>query len=351
MSVRTTHTFSVVAAAILAGAPALAQPGPQGMEFVTIGSPGNPAYYGPDPFGYVTGRGSVGYEYRIAKGELTTAQWVAFINTFKARPDPVPNSILPLPVVWGAVVDTSYSGPGTRYRVADAPGAGNRPVYGIDWRTAARFANWMHNDMSSSVAALADGAYDTSTFGDNPDGTFTDQLTHHPDARYWIPTLDEWMKAAHWDPANPNNGGWWQYSNGSHTPYQYGPPAGWPGGNDSNTANAGFSLPNFAQYDIPLLTYPGVQSPWGLTDVAGGATEWTEEVYRVQQVGWARRLDGSRAGSTLTASNFGDSVYGVGSGYPSSNIEFSSIRLVAAVPVPWTLVIPLAGVLVLRKRR
>lgn len=322
---------------------------PAGMEFITIGSPGNPAYNGPDPFGHVTGRGSVGYEYRIAQGELTTSQWVAFINTFKARSDPVPDSVLPLPVVWGATVDTSYPGPGVRYRVIDAPNAGNRPVYGIEWRTAARFANWMHHDMSTAVTALADGAYDTSTFGDNPDGTFTDQVTRSPGARFWIPTMDEWMKAAHWDPANPNNGGWWQYSNGSDTPYQYGPPVGWPGGSESNTANAGFQLPNFAQYDIPLLLY-GARSPWGLSDVAGGATEWTEEVYRVQQVGWFRRFDGSRAGMSLAGASSRDSVYGLAAGAPSSNIEFSSIRLAAAVPEPSAVTLGLVAMLLSHRR-
>ncbi|MDX2132914.1 MAG: SUMF1/EgtB/PvdO family nonheme iron enzyme [Planctomycetota bacterium] len=352
MTLRATCWISVFGRvlAALCAAPAAAQPDPSGIEFVTIGSPGNPAYNGPDPFGHVTGRGSVGYEYRIAKGELTTAQWVAFINTFKARPDPVPNSILPLPVVWGAVVDTSYTGPGTRYRVANAPDAGNRPVYGIEWRTAARFANWMHNNMSTSVAALADGAYDTSTFGDNPDGTFTDQLTRHPDARYWIPTLDEWMKAAHWDPANPNNGGWWQYSNASDTPYQYGPPAGWPGGSESNTANAGFSLPNFAQYDIPLLTYPGVQSPWGLTDVAGGAREWTESVLQIPQVGWFRYADGSAAGGTLAAASESDRMYGISAGSPGSNIEFSSIRIAAVVPSSGVLTTAIVSILLLHRR-
>ncbi|MBS0195478.1 MAG: hypothetical protein JSR77_01845 [Planctomycetes bacterium] len=53
---------------------ALAQVDPSGIEFVTVGAPGNPAYAGPDNNNAVTGRGSVGYEYRIGKTEVTTAQ-------------------------------------------------------------------------------------------------------------------------------------------------------------------------------------------------------------------------------------------------------------------------------------
>ena len=84
---------------------------------------------------------------------------------------------------------------------------------GITWRTAAKFSNWLHNDKASSIAALQDGAYDTSTFTTNPNQTFNDQLTHHPVAKFWIPTLDEWIKAAHYDPNRygPGEGGYWEY--------------------------------------------------------------------------------------------------------------------------------------------
>lgn len=111
-----------------------------------------------------------------------------------------------------------------------------------------------------------------STFGFNG-GIFTDELAHNPDAKYWIPTWDEWLKAAHYDPNKANSdgstGGWWQYSNASDTPYVYGPPG-------MGQANAGFSSPS--PFIIPLGAYPEVQSPWGLLDMAGGGgtKEWTE---------------------------------------------------------------------------
>ncbi|MBL9000834.1 MAG: hypothetical protein JNK25_06825, partial [Phycisphaerae bacterium] len=65
--------------------PALAQPDPSGIEFVTVGAPGNPAYAGPDNNNLVTGRGSVPYEFRIGRTEVTTAQWVEFYNAFYGR--------------------------------------------------------------------------------------------------------------------------------------------------------------------------------------------------------------------------------------------------------------------------
>jgi len=45
---------------------------------VTIGAVNNPAYDRADPRGYVTGRGSVAYEYNLARTEVTTAQWMEF---------------------------------------------------------------------------------------------------------------------------------------------------------------------------------------------------------------------------------------------------------------------------------
>ncbi|MCA9274260.1 MAG: hypothetical protein KDA31_14590, partial [Phycisphaerales bacterium] len=62
--------------------PATAQPAPPdyGFNFITIGDVGNAAYDGPDQRGVVTGRGSVDYEYRIARTEVTTGQFVEFLN-------------------------------------------------------------------------------------------------------------------------------------------------------------------------------------------------------------------------------------------------------------------------------
>lgn len=260
------------------GSCALAQPGdPAQLQFTRITHPNNPGYSGPDPDGRVTGRGSVGYEYRMATTEVPTSLWMEFFNTFKARADAVPDSVLPVPTTWGATRDTSYTGPGTRYRLRSLADAENFPVYGVSWRTSARFVNWLHNERSGSLSAIENGAYDTRTFGYDADGNFTDQRTHNPDAKYWIPTWDEWLKSAHWDPNKPDRDGWWLYNTGKDTAPLYGPPPAF-GGSSENEANAGFTLPQFQHFNIPLMSYPTVSNQWGMLDMAGGAGEWTEEV-------------------------------------------------------------------------
>jgi len=201
--------------------------GGDGIDWVTVGAPGNAAYPG-DKYGPLAGRGSVPYEYRIGRLEVTTGQWLEFVNTFINRT--ASGSDFGDATFWGARRDLS----GHRFELM--PGFDNAaliPVYGISWRSAAMYANWLHNAKSSDLAAIASGAYDISTFSTNADGTFNDQLTHSPGAKYWIPTLDEWIKAAHYDPARygPGQPGWWEYANSSDVP----PVSGLPGVGDTAT--------------------------------------------------------------------------------------------------------------------
>ncbi len=338
------------AVGLLASA-AVAQVGPDGIDWVTIGAPGNRGYDGPDPDNLVRGRGAVGYEYRIGRTEITTGQWMEFINTFKARSDAVPYAVLPTPVFWGADVDPAYSGPGTRYRLDPTdPNAAMRPVYGVSWRAAALYCNWQCNDRSSALTAIDNGAYDRSTFGYSG-SLFTDQPAHNPGARYWIPTLDEWLKAVHFDPnatgANGEQGRWWQQPNGTDTPLIYGPPPSF-GGVPENQANAGFYIPNLVNYHIPLGAYPTVQSPWGLLDAAGATSEWTEGTYFAIGLNF-RVIDGSCTGVSPPVGP--DTAYGYGADRPDSAGSYLGFRIASVVPAPSPLMVGFGASLLLAIRR
>lgn len=95
---------------------------------------------------------------------------------------------------------------------------------------AARYCNWPTNGKRPERDAFENGAYDTSTFTTNSAGTFNDQRTHTPGASFWIPTVDEWIKAAYYDPNRYGNGveGYWLYNNQSNTAPIYNAP--WNGG-------------------------------------------------------------------------------------------------------------------------
>lgn len=343
------HTIIALFAALpVLAAPALAQPDPSGINFVTIGNPNNPAYHGPDPENRVTGRGSVGYEYRLSQTEVTTGQWLEFFNAALARPDPIQYVVIP--GQWGATRDSSYTGPGIRFRLRTASGSTDFAAYGVSWRTAAIYCNWLSNGKSFERTSFLTGAYNVSTFGTNTDRTFTDQTTHSPGATYWIPTLDEWLKGAHYDPTHAANDGWWLYANRKDRAPVYGPPVTF-GGNGTGEANAGFSLGGGNEYDIPLGTYPTQTSYYGLLDTAGAGGEWTEEILRSPFDGWYRFNDGSRVGGSTAGAAEIDAIYFQGAGSPSSLAEGTRLRLASSIPSPSVLVVCGIGVLTGAYRR
>jgi hypothetical protein len=296
------------------------------FDWVTIDKPGNAPYDGPDPSGWgmVLGRGGVDYSYRISRLEVTTGQWMEFVNTYSTKSNEW--KFFADPAYWGATPDPAYGGPGRKWKLrADVPNAAMLPVAGISWRESAMFCNWLHNDKDASLAAIEDGAYDASTFGKNPDGTFTDQLAHHPDAKFWIPTLDEWLKAAHYDPDRygPGQEGWWIYPHASDQPPVSGPPR-------EGESSAGYVHPEFSskEWDIPLGAYPDTLSPWGLLDTSGATGEHIEEAFQQE---WRLR-DGAAAGPSGLPML--DEVWYFGTSHPYTGFSHAGLRVVSAVPSP-----------------
>jgi formylglycine-generating enzyme required for sulfatase activity len=345
-------------AAALVAAPALAQPGgwvdpASGIEFVRITHPGNAPWTGPSL--YNNNRGGVDYVYSIGRFEVTTAQWAEFMNAALDRPagDAIPHVVAPY--VWGAVGATPNN-PG-RPRFAVPAGNEMLPTGGITWRTAAIYCNWLHNGKSTDREAFLSGAYDVSTFGYYLGGsTFTDQLTRSEGARYWIPSLDEWMKAAHWDPSKVNpdgtTGGWWEYSNGSDTPFVYGPPGISVDGQPTN-ANAGwsdFSFPGFNPYAVPLGAYSDAISPWGLLDVAGATSEWTVGYRQLsfEMYPRSRILEGS----AWTAPNVAGDRVGVtgATTFPTLPSMDFGFRVASSVPAPGAFSLGVGAILISVRR-
>jgi sulfatase modifying factor 1 len=333
---RSTWTSVVVHVVLgLGSVAAHAQPGgdPSGIDFVTIGAIGNRGYDGPDPNGLATGRGAVGYEYKIGRYEVTAGQWGEFFTAVAAQSQPLP--WVTQPSIW--------------HGTSPGPSLQMMPVGGVTWRTAAMYCNWLHNGKTTDRAGFMSGAYDVSTFGANSEGVFTDQAAHSPGARYWIPTLDEWMKAAHYDPAKQNpdgsTGGWWLYLS-SDTPLRYGLPT-WLGGNGQ--ANAGFALMNDAQFGIPLGAYADSLSPWGLLDTAGATTEYTETVYQTSDGVRYRITDGSAWATPNTAA---DRAYNFGGATAGEHDYAFGLRLAAAVvPSPGAVMVGVLWMTTLARRR
>ncbi len=336
---------AVAPVVLLAAAPALAQlpphPIPESERWATITHAGNAPWVGPiHPTGNITlNLGRVDYEYRISRTEVTGAEWFEFVQAYApyAGQDANSSTFIGNLVTWHPA-----SGYGLR------SGAENKPIARIGWRFAARYVNWLHNGKANTPEAFEAGAYDTSTFGDVPGGGITDQATHSLGARYWIPSLDELVKASHFDPDRhgPGQPGYWLYPTSSDTAPVWGPP-----GVGQSHAGSGFL------YEV--AAFRDVQSPWGLWDTSGGVTEWTETLNNTLAPGHnpdGRWIDGSSWVFGLPIPDIGEGPFTAdridyfGSGFPD---EFHiGLRIAREVPSQSSAVVLLGAVpLLARKRR
>ena len=321
-----------------------------GIDFVTVNPSGQAVtpYTVPsslNPFGndprYVNRPiGNVPYAFRMARTEVTTGQYLDFVNlAWQMNPD---NRFDIEPNFWGArLVENSPTN--MRWELNPSiPNAADVPVSGVAWIQAAWFSNYLHNGRQNNLQALLHGAYDATTFAQNPDGSFSGQLVRSPGARFWIPSIDEWAMAGFYDPNRngPGQGGWWSHANSSDAFPVYGPPTV-----TGNTANAGWQTPTFDEFNVPVGSY-NAQSPWGLFDVAGGVDELTEGVspFAGQRYRWAV---GSQAGESASDAALFDNLGAVHLALP--NGAGYGLRLVGAVPSPSSLAICVA--LAFRPRR
>lgn len=318
-----------------------------GHEFVRVGRPGNRAalpeerYYNqrfPD-------LGAVGYRYRVSKTEVTAGQWIDFVNAYwshweangGARGD---NGFAS---EW---INQTNSVPGQNPGYVVSPGAQNRAVQ-VEWEVAARYANWLHNSKVNAEWAFETGAYDTSTFAPHPDGGYTHQAERSPGSRFWLPSVDEWVKAAHYDPDRYGEGleGYWLQKGGQQTPLT--PGVAGSGGQTS----AGEFLPGFQERLIPVGSYPQVAGPWGVLDTSGGAVEWMETIQFFSADGL--RHDGKHyaLGSFAGSSDyeFDDYVDAYETGSPFLSLR--GIRLASMIPAPSAALLLLAPRLAARRRR
>lgn len=247
---------------VLLASIALASSANADLAFVTVGAAGNRATL-PEEVPWEPQRtvGAVGYEFRITRTEVTTSQWVEFAQAYAPFYAGQLNA--------SAIAGTFMSWNSSQQRYVYSPLASN---WAIDpsWENAARMCNWLHNGRVNEAWAFESGAYDTSTFTINADGSANHQMSRSPGAQFWIPSYDELVKAIFYDPDRYGQGqeGYWLYPNRSDSP----PISGLP--QNGGTTNAGLFLP---YADVGM--YPNAASAWGVLDGSGSETEMTETVF------------------------------------------------------------------------
>ncbi len=287
------------------------------IDMVTVGNPGN----APDTRYNSISVGSVDHAFQIGKYEVTAGQYTEFLNAVaKDDPNGLYNTRMgdPSSSSLGANIQQTGSSPNFSYSVA-ADWA-NRPVNYVSFWDAARYANWLHNDQLTGPqgpGTTEGGAYhdvgDQVLFGRNPG------------AKFFIPTEDEWYKAAYHDKAAGLAATYFDYPTGTNTV---------PGNNINETSNPGNNANYYINdYAIGSPYYRTVvgefelsDSPYGTFDQGGNVLEWNETA--------VSGLSGSARGGGFNV-RFPDFLRASSraNGGPAFEINFVGFR-VASIPAP-----------------
>ena len=263
------------------------------IEFVTVGNPGNPPDANPNP------AGAVPYEYRIGKYEVSEQM----IDKANAQ------SVLdgqPL----GITKDTR--GP-------------DYPATSVTWFEAAQFVNWLNNSTGHTPAYKFDDMGTFQLWQPGDPGYDANNLYRNSLAKYFLPSLNEWHKAAYYDPAA---GHYWDYPTGSDAV---------PDGIDF------VGDPDFDAvfYDGRLNGGPnsvmdvGLLSRYGTAGQGGNVYEWDETAFD-------RINDFANDGRAILGGNWGSlavvlSAPHTGIGIlPANESDSVGIRIASLVPEPST---------------
>ena len=299
------------------------------LDMVTIGNPGNPAFFS-------NNLGNVSYTYGMARYETTNSQYVEYLNAVGAtNPNGIYDPQMGSDGNGGIIQSGSPGSYAYSVRVGTNPAGkayANVPINFVTWFGGARFANWMHNGQSANPADLEIGAYTLANATSGP------LVSRSPGATYALPSIDEWAKAG--------------YHNGGMTDTSY---TIFPTNNDTRPESnfvtpSTFNVANYGGTDLGAVgplevgSYINSRSQYGLFEMIGNIAEMTETAksgapteYLAMSGSFSTRdvaIDQWSLGSLGSSS--------VLSNNPTAQIGF---RLVAVQPVPepGTIAIACAG--------
>jgi formylglycine-generating enzyme required for sulfatase activity len=226
------------------------------MDWVTVGNPGNAN----DDTGY----GGVSYVYRVSTYEVTAGQYTEFLNAVAATD----TYGLYNTYMWssGFGCKIQQAGSSGSYTYSIASDYANRPVNYVGWYDALRFANWLHN--GQGTGDTEDGAYDMS---------LGSSVVRKDGAMVWLPSEDEWYKAAY----HKNDGvtdNYWSYPTSSDSVPSNDLVEPTDPGNNATFYDWGYTIGS-PYYRTEVGAHENSDSPYGTFDMGGNVHEWTESLY------------------------------------------------------------------------
>ena len=300
----------------------------------TVGSIGNAA----NP---TTGLGRVTENFKISAYETTIAQYADFLNNSYAGKQGLygvynTNIGAKTPTNPPSGVGITQSGSAGDYSYSVANNLGNRPVNFVSWFSAARFVNWYANDKSTAPSATETGSY--TLVGGQTSGAIA---ARNANAKVFLPSADEWTKAAFYSATTQSYTKWPTQSDTI-------PTATLPTENEqitaANTANYNPQKVGVITKMTNVGTYVNTTSTYGLFDMAGNVTEMTDtaqsgDTARFQALGGSWNTTEGSMNSLFSSDKVGEFRLG------SNTTGQVGFRVAAiAVPEPGNMVAAAMGI-------
>lgn len=227
--------------------------------------------------------GAVEQVFEIGVHQVSHIEYARFLNAVASTQDPA-TLYHPAMTHGENAIRRVRHVTGYRYQVLE--GCAPKPVAHVSWFDALRYCNWLHHGQPSGPRAAGTtegGAYILK--GPREAGP------REPNAKYFLPTENEWYKSAYFTPAPDGLGAY----------HHFAP----------------------RESSRPLITspQPGLISYWGMADFADGIWEWTES-----PVGTLHRA--LRSGAWF----LGNNKQSAGHFYSNPQIEYPSIGFRVARP-------------------
>jgi sulfatase modifying factor 1 len=304
------------------------------IDWVTVGDPANA--YDTINTGTNPNYGAVADSFQIMKFEFTNQQYTEFLNSVDAS-GTNPNSVYNVNMgsnARGGISFTLANPSGSKYAIRT--NMGDKPVNYVSWFDAARVSNWLFNG-ATGTSSMETGAYtlNNATSGNAP--------AVNPGATFYVPTENQWYKAAYYK-GGGTNAGYWQYATQVTGTAPTAVTAGSTGigssGSTGNFANYNTAADwNSQNGNVTTVGTNGGASAYGTFDMSGNVYELND------LTGAAGSFRGVRGGPWGGDAFFLSSSY---RGTPDPSSEFFSLgfRLASPVPVPEpsTWVMGLAGI-------
>jgi len=245
-----------------------------------VGNPGNAN----DP---ATGSlyGAVNYSYQIGKYDVTIGQYTEFLNAVaKTDTYSLYNTNMADDLNVAGIARAGASGSYTYSVINNGGPSGNRPITYVNWWDAARFSNWMANGQptgAQSSTTTENGAYNVNgaTTGSAP-GRNTVNPNTSAAPTFYIPTENEWYKAAYYSPLlNSGSGGYWTFAMQRDET-----PGNMIGGraNQANYNNGVYSVTQSSSYSsgqnylTDVGAFTNSASFYGTFDQSGNVYQWND---------------------------------------------------------------------------